>query len=400
MPRKVALNTKKNKIDCMRPIIISTYPPRKCGIAEFTHDLFDGMKQINIKSSIIAMIKDCEEDNYPEEVVLKIREDEENDYIKAAEWINESGFDIVNIQHEFGIFGGEWGSYIIKFAERLKVPLITTLHTVVSKPQQQQLEVTRELSLSSRIIVVLTDTAIDLLYSSYGIKKDKIRVINHGVPKPSIYSRSYLKRVYGFKGKRVISTFGLIHAGKGIEYAISGFARIASKYPDTIYLIIGETHPNVKRLKGESYREKLTKLSEELGISERIIMINRFLEQDELMNFLRMTDIFITPYIGYEQISSGALTFAIGSGKAIISTPYIYAVDMLRSNNGILCKFMDENSIADALDYLLYSPDRQKELEQRTKLIGDALQWNNIAREYIKLFEEIVEDEVQKSIKI
>lgn len=384
----------------MNPLIVSTYPPRKCGIASFTFDLADGMKKALSKPQIIAMIRDNDCSDYPPEVFFKLREDEIDDYIKAAELINNSCVDIVNIQHEFGIFGGECGSYILKFAEKLEKPLVTTLHTVVSTPNSKQIEIVRALSKLSKKTVLMTKTAIELLYSNYGVRKERLSIIYHGVPKPSIYGRPYLKRLYGFKGKRIILTFGLISESKGLEYAISGFAKTASIYPDTIYIIIGETHPVVKKLYGESYREKLLNLICEFGLNDRVIMINKFLEQDELMNYLKMADIFITPYVGYEQVSSGALTFAVGSGKAIISTPYIYAVDLLSNNNGILCKFRDDVSIAEAFDYILSSFDRQREFEQKTKAIGEAMQWDNIAKIYLKLFNEILESEKIDSDKI
>ncbi|MBP8707892.1 MAG: glycosyltransferase family 4 protein [Caldisericia bacterium] len=382
----------------MNPLIVSTYPPRKCGIATFTSDLFEGMKSVSVKPLILAMIRDKEEGEYTEEVILKVREEELDDYINAAEAINNSSIDIVNIQHEFGIFGGEYGSYILEFAKRLEKPIVTTLHTVLSKPDSNQVEIIRNLTKISKKTVVMTKAAIDILYSSYGVRKERITVINHGVPKLSIYKRPYLKRIYGYKGKRIICTFGLISEGKGLEYAISGFAKVAPMYPDTIYIIMGETHPVVKKHYGEVYREKLSNLIHSLSLDDRVFLINRFLDQEELMNYLEMTDIFITPYIGYEQISSGALTFAVGAGKAIISTPYIYAVDLLSNNNGVLCKFRDDASIAEALDYILSSYDRQREFERRTRAIGETMQWDNIAKQYLNLFDEIFENDKQNKI--
>jgi len=384
----------------MNPLIVSTYPPRKCGIATFTSDLCEGMKNASIRPLILAMIRDKEEGDYPEEVFIKVQEEELDDYINSAEAINNSSIDIVNIQHEFGIFGGECGSYILEFAERLKKPLVTTLHTVLSKPESKQVEIIRELSKLSKKTVVMTKAAIDILYSSYGVRKERITVINHGVPKLSIYRRPYLKRVYGYKGKRIICTFGLISEGKGLEYAITGFAKVAPMYPDAIYIIMGETHPVVKKHYGEVYREKLSNLIQSFGLEDRVFLINRFLDQEELMNYLEMTDIFITPYVGYEQISSGALTFAVGAGKAIISTPYIYAVDLLSNNNGVLCKFRDDASIAEALDYILSSYDRQREFEKRTRAIGETMQWDNIAKTYLGLFSEIIENENDGQNKI
>lgn len=384
----------------MNPLIVSTYPPRKCGIATFTSDLFEGMENASVRPLILALIRDKEEGDYPEEVFIKIQEEELDDYINAAEAINSSSIDIVNIQHEFGIFGGEWGSYILEFAERLEKPIVTTLHTVLSKPDSNQVEIIRNLTKLSKKTVVMTKAAIDILYSSYGVRKERITVINHGVPKLSIYRRPYLKRIYGYKGKRIIFTFGLISEGKGLEYAIAGFAKVAPMYPDTIYIIMGETHPVVKKHYGEVYREKLSNLVQSFGLEDRVFLVNRFLDQEELMNYLEMTDIFITPYIGYEQISSGALTFAVGAGKAIISTPYIYAVDLLSNNNGVLCKFRDDASIAEALDYILSSYDRQREFEKRTRAIGETMQWDNIAKTYLGLFDEILENENDGQNKI
>ena len=194
----------------MNPLIVSTYPPRKCGIATFTSDLFEGMKSVSVKPLILAMIRDKEEGEYTEEVILKVREEELDDYINAAEAINNSSIDIVNIQHEFGIFGGEYGSYILEFAKRLEKPIVTTLHTVLSTPDSKQVEIMRELTKLSKKKIVMTKAAIDILYSSYGVRKERITVINHGVPKLSIYKRPYLKRIYGYKGKRIILHLALL----------------------------------------------------------------------------------------------------------------------------------------------------------------------------------------------
>ncbi|MCM8772711.1 MAG: glycosyltransferase [Candidatus Omnitrophica bacterium] len=371
---------------------LSTYIPKPCGIATFTNDLLKHIDSYNIliPSRVIAMNGFSENYDYPDEVVKIITIERIEDYKEAAEFVNNSDIEIVSIQHEFGIFGGEYGEYLLEFLENIKKPSVTTLHTVLPNPPQKMREIVRRIGEKSMCLVVMTNIAENLLKEFYGISKRKVELIYHGVPFAYLRPTDYFKEKLNLKGKIVLSTFGLISRGKGLEYVIYALPEILKEFPNVVYLIIGATHPNIIRQEGESYREFLIKECEKLNLTENVKFINKFLPIEELLDYLGATDIYITPYLNPGQITSGTLSYAIGCGKACISTPYLYAKDMFENGKrGILVNFRDPDGISESVIYLLKNPERKKQLEREAYKLGQKMTWERVAWEYLTLFSRV-----------
>lgn len=379
---------------------LSTYLPKPCGIATFTNDLLRYIDNYNllIPSRVIALNGKHEDYDYPEEVVKIIRMEEREDYKEAAEFVNNSDIEIVSIQHEFGIFGGEYGEYVLIFLDNLKKPVVTTFHTVLPNPPFKMREIVRKIAEKSVYVVVMTNLGQEILNQHYGIGKRKIELIYHGVPFRYLRPTDYFKEKLDLKDKIVFSTFGLISRGKGLEYVIYALPRIIEEFPNVVYLIIGATHPNVVKNEGESYREFLKKECERLGVSENVIFVNKFLPLEELLDYLGATDIYITPYLNPNQITSGTLSYAIGCGKASISTPYLYAKDVLEDGKrGILVNFRDPDGIADAVIFLLKNPEKKKQIEREAYTLGQKMTWERVAWEYLTLFSRVSSGRMEKA---
>ena len=375
---------------------LSTYPPRKCGIAVFTKDLVDAMDLYSdsVSSTVIAVNENRASHRYDERVKWQIRHDNEEDYIKVAEEVNSSDIDVVNIQHEFGIFGGEWGSYVLSFFETLRKPVVTTLHTLQPDLEPQGQKVLKEILSRSNAIVVMNNIAIGLL-AQLGTSFEKINVIPHGCPNIPFVSSDYVKPSIGLKDRTVLCTFGLISSGKGIEYAIQALPHVVAKHPEVIYLIIGETHPMVKRAEGEKYRRMLFEQVKELGLKNHVVFQNRFLSKMELIRYLQATDIYITPYPGAHQISSGTLINALAAGRAVVSTPYLHAKEVLNNGRGVLCDFKNAASIADAMETLLSNENLKMETETKAYEYSRSFIWSRVAKKYANLFNLISEHKVE-----
>ena len=375
---------------------LSTYPPRKCGIGVFTKDLVDAMDLYSdsVSSTVIAVNENRASHRYDERVKWQIRHDNEEDYIKVAEEVNSSDVDVVNIQHEFGIFGGEWGSHVLSFLETLRKPVVTTLHTLQPDLEPQGQRVLKEILSRSNAIVVMNNIAIGLL-AQLGTSFEKINVIPHGCPNIPFVSSNYVKPSIGLKDRTVLCTFGLISSGKGIEYAIQALPQVVAKHPEVIYLIIGETHPMVKRAEGEKYRRMLFEQVKELGLKNHVVFQNRFLSKMELIRYLQATDIYITPYPGANQISSGTLINALAAGRAVVSTPYLHAKEVLNNGRGVLCDFKNSASIADAMETLLSNESLKMETETKAYEYSRSFIWSRVAKKYADLFNLISEHKVE-----
>ncbi|AZT90536.1 glycosyltransferase [Caldicellulosiruptor changbaiensis] len=375
----------------IKPVFVSTYPPRECGIATFTQDLVNAIEKYNDVRHcyVIALSKD--KHLYDNRVLYDINQDKFSNYVKAANLINVSDIDVVIIEHEYGIFGGEDGDYIVPFVKLIKKPIITTFHTVLKNPTAKQFEILKKLADASYKVITMAKTTKEILTDVYDIEEEKIEIVHHGVPYMDLEDKETLKRKYNLGGKRVISTFGLISPGKGLEYAIQAMDKVRREFPDTVYLILGQTHPNIKRLKGEEYRDKLVNLVRELKLENNVIFVDKYLTKREIMEYLRLSDIYLTPYIGREQAVSGTLAYAIGSGKAIVSTPYTYAQEMLSDGRGMLVEFEDAHSIADAIITLLRDENLRKEIEKKTLEIGKEMYWHNVAKRMIDIFYDVVQ---------
>ena len=386
MVEKSVLNSNAKRIG-----YFSTYPPRECGIANFTKDLIDAICDLNgFKHSVIAINEKGALYDYDKRVKWTIDRDDVEDYVKAAEYVNSSNIQVLIVQHEFGLYGGDYGENIKLFLDKVKKPVITTLHTVQPNFDKKALEVLKYLVERSESIVVIAHAAIDML-KRQGIPYKKCVVIPHGCPSIDCTNNKSIKESLGLKGRLVASTFGLISSGKGIEYGIRALPEVIKKEPRIIYLIIGETHPEVRKHEGEKYRNGLTRLVSELGLEEHVRFTNRFITKRELIKFLQATDIYITPYISPNQISSGTLIYALGAGKAVVSTPYYHAMEVLANDRGILCSFKDSTSIAEGINRLL-DENFRSEVQRKAYKYSRRFLWKNVARKYLNLINAVTEN--------
>jgi glycosyltransferase involved in cell wall biosynthesis len=369
---------------------VSTFPPKKCGIATFTSDLVNSISQLkNLKAQKIISIDGGRLlETADESSGYKIGRDFVEDYVLMADFINHSSVNVVNIQHEFGIFGGESGEYICSFLDKLKRPVATTLHTVLPNFENKTKEVFNRVVERSTNLIVLNETTRELV-KGYGVPSKKIKAIPHGCPDLPIVSSEKVKTALGLKNKVVLSTFGLLSKGKGIEYVIQALPEIIKREPRIVYNVIGVTHPQVKRSEGENYRNTLLKMAENLGVSGHVKFLNRFLSKPELYNYLQATDVYITPYPSPNQVSSGTLSYALAAGKAVVSTPYLHAKEALDEGRGMLCKFNDSASIAEKVTEIIENKSLRRSLEQNAYNYSRKFTWPLVAKKYLALFNEL-----------
>lgn len=380
----------------MKIAYISTYPPRECGIATFNNNLLKAIahdtKTVSADSFVVAMT-DSEELNtyeYPPEVKYVIRQENQKDYIRAADYINTSLTDVCILEHEFGIYGGESGVYILPLLARLQKPLITILHTILKDPSYMQLTIIREIAKYSSEIVVMSHRAVTFLTSIYGISEDKIKLIEHGVPDLEPKEDNQVKNSLAFRNKKVLFTFGLISRNKGLETVIEALPAIVAENPDVIYAILGTTHPGVIKNSGEEYRDSLKRLAKKLEVEDHLIFINKFVSEEELYDYLTAADMYITPYLNEAQITSGTLSYAIGAGAAVISTPYWHAQELLAENRGKLFDFKDAASLAQIVNRLFADQTQLRELKNNAYTYGLHLRWPSTGDVFIKTLQEAI----------
>ena len=384
---KISYTLNKRKIG-----FVSTYPPRECGIATYTKDLVDAISSLYILSPPIVIAINDKGSHYNYESWVKYQIDRERfeSYIDAAEYINDSDIDIINLQHEFGLFGGEWGEYVIKFLERLEKPVITTLHTVLLEPDPKAKMVMERILENSDYVIVMARVGVQIMEQFYGTLTDKVRYIPHGCPNVPFTKGEAIKGKLGLQDRITLSTFGLLSRGKGIEYAIKALPAILKEEPQILYLIIGETHPEVRKHEGEEYREHLAILVESLGLEKNVRFVNRFLSKNELIRYLQATDIYVIPYPNKEQISSGTLMHALSTGKAIISTPFLQAEEVISEGCAMECGFRDPGSIADCVRIILQNDDIRNRLEKRAYEYSRFMIWPHVAMRHVNLFYEVL----------
>jgi len=370
---------------------LSTYPPRECGLATFTEDLVNEISKVAlVRPSVIAVTAGAEE--YEDlRVTYKLRQHERESYFETAHWVN-THMDLLVIEHEYGIFGGDCGEYIIDLVKNLKIPFIVTTHTVLEEPSPKQQEVLQQLGKLSTRLVTMAKSSVPILANTYGIEPDKIDVIPHGVPSLLVGGREKLKAVHDLKDKQVISSFGLLSPAKGIEYGIEAVAKVVEDFANVVYLVLGKTHPCVKELSGESYRQSLMDLAEGLGVRDNVRFVDKYLTQEEVIKYLNLSDMYLTPYLSKEQAVSGTLAYAVGCGRVVVSTPYRYAREMLGDGRGMLAEFRDSDSLASCMSFILRNPLRKKEMELKTMAVGQMMAWSNVARLYTDLFINIIEE--------
>jgi len=379
---------------------VSTYTPKGCGIATFTKDLTTAINMLNPHNlaRIFALNHGTERFNYPWEVLHEIDNTKSIDFLKAAHYINQSSIDVVNIQHEYGIFGiNDAGIKILEFIDAIKKPIVTTVHTTLINPSEIQKEILVALGKKSKAVISLSKTGVDRLNKIYGIERNKIVHIPHGIPDIPLSLTEIYKKMFGYEGKNVIGVHGLLSPGKGYEHIIKAMPQILKKNPDTIFVIAGATHPEVKKTQGEVYREELINLATKLGVQDHIYMYNEYMSLDTVINFIRSFDIYVTPYKNPEQIVSGCLAYAIGCGKASVSTPYIYATEVLDNDKGIIVDFGDSKQFAIEINNLIKKPELREQLGLEAYRYARTMTWVNVASKYLDLFTLVKQEEYENS---
>jgi glycosyltransferase involved in cell wall biosynthesis len=384
----------RRKYPFNRIAFIGTHLPRRCGIATFTSDLCESVSQEAPElDCLVVAINDIPEGYpYPERVRFEVIQNNQDYYRQMAGFLNMTRVDLVCLQHEYGIFGGPAGSHILIALRRLRMPLVTTLHSVLLSPDESQRQVLEEICLLSERIVVMSEKAIKILKEVYQVPEEKIDLIHHGIPDMPFVDPNYYKDLFGVEGRRVILTFGLISPNKGIEYMIEALPLIVKSFPDVVYIVLGVTHPNVKREHGEEYRLSLQRRARELNVSQHIIFHNRFVSLEELCRFLGSADIYVTPYINPQQIVSGTLAYSMGVGKAVVSTPYWYAEEMLAEGRGRLVPFRDAQALAETIIHLFTEEAERHQMRKRAYAFGRKMIWKEVARAYLETFQRATEE--------
>lgn len=370
---------------------VSTFPPRKCGIATFTSDLVNAAAQLNRLQNQTVVSIDGRRLFRPqhESFEHKIGRDFEEDYLLMADFLNRTSVDVVNVQHEFGIFGGESGEFLCSFLNRIDKPVVTTLHTVLPNFEGKAKEVFDCITDRSAALVVLNGTTRELLTGNYDVPNWKVRVIPHGCPDLPLVKSDSVKPLLGLKGKFVLSTFGLLSRGKGIEHVIAALPDLVELEPRIVYYVLGVTHPHVKQSEGEEYRNMLHGMVKDLGLRGHVRFLNRFLSKPELYNYLQATDVYLTSYLSPNQVSSGTLSYALAAGKAVVSTPYLHAKEALGASRGVFCRFNDPASIAEKVGDLIKKRSLRRMLERKAYHYSRGFTWPNVARRYLELFDEL-----------
>ena len=358
----------RRSIKSSKVLFLGTYPPRRCGIAAFTYDLaqaFDTVFAPAIKTVIAAMNYSAfKRPKYSSRVVFEIDQDKAEDYKIAAKKINaDPKIKLVSIQHEFGIFGGAYGEYLLQFLDTIKKPVVITFHSVIPNPDEYRKKLVKLIFKKANAVIVMANEAVNIFKEDYGLNTSKIFFVPHGVPQVPLYHKR-AKEKTNLHNRIVLSTFGLLNKGKGIEYVIEALPPVVDKFPEILYIVIGETHPQIRKKEGESYRNMLIKRVKELGLSENVRFYNKYLTLKEITDYLSATDIYISPSLDENQIVSGTLSYAMGCGKAIISTPSIYAKEVLSEERGILVDFKNPQSIGKALNDVLYDNKLREKLEK------------------------------------
>ena len=368
---------------------IGNYLPRHCGIATFTTDLCEAIAtEFPATSCIAGAINDRPEGyDYPTRVRFEIDQNDPDSYLRAADFLHINNVEVISVQHEFGIYGGMAGDLLLDFLERVKKPVVTTLHTVLQSPDPGQLRVMKELNRLCARFIVMAERGKKLLMEVYGVDPGKIDLIPHGVIDMPFVDSNFYKDIFGAEGKTVLLTFGLLSENKGIETAIRALPAILKENPDLVYMIVGATHPHLIAREGEIYRDSLVELARNIGVSEQVIFHNHFVGLEELKEFIGGSDVYLTPYRNVEQITSGTLAYAFGAGKAVVSTPYWHALELLGDERGVIVPFEDVKALSDAVNDLLAHPTRMTAMRKRAWKEGRKMVWPEIARRYMESFD-------------
>ena len=373
----------------IRVAFIGNSLPRRCGIATFTTDLQLAVaaSRLDVDTAVVAMNDHGHTYEYPSSVRLQIDDTRLEQYARAADFLNAERFDVVCLQHEFGIFGGEAGRHILALIQQLAMPVVTTLHTILADPQPAQREIVREIVDASSQVIVMAEKGQELLRTVFGVPAAKIELIPHGIPDSAFVEPDAAKATRGFSGKAVILTFGLLSPNKGIEVMIDAMPAILRCRADTVYVVLGATHPNLVRREGEAYRESLISRARALGVEKHVVFLNQFVDQATLLDFISMCDIYVTPYLNEAQMTSGTLAYSFGLGKPVVSTPYWHAQELLANGRGVLVPFGDSRAIGVEIAGLLTDETRREAMRRQAYLIGRSMTWARTAQRYLAVFE-------------
>jgi glycosyltransferase involved in cell wall biosynthesis len=369
--------------------LIGNYLPRRCGIATFTHDLHRAVSlaRPELETCVVAMTDRGGSYDYPPAVGFQVHDQVVGDYVKAAAFLNNAGFDAVCLQHEYGIFGGEAGGNIVELLSRLEMPVVTTLHTVLAQPTPMQHDVMRRIIDTSTTVIVMAEKGRELLRSVHEVPVSKIKVIPHGIPDVPFLETHRAKAKFGFEGRTILLTFGLLSPSKGIETVIDAMPGIIESCPNALYVVLGATHPNLVRDQGEVYRDSLAARVRALGIEDHVVFFNQFVEQSTLLDFIAMCDVYVTPYLNEAQMTSGTLAYSFGLGKAVVSTPYWHAKELLGDGRGILVPFGDAQALGTEIASLLSNDVRRHAMRKRAYAASRSMTWDQTAKRYVAAFD-------------
>jgi glycosyltransferase involved in cell wall biosynthesis len=372
---------------------LASFPPRVCGIATFTADLAEAVDHASPRvprSQVIAINAGSTHHPYGPRVRWTIERDDLQSYRHAAHQINRSSVQVVSIQHEYGLFGGPVGEYVLSFLEALEKPAVLTLHTVLEHPNTALRHLTEKLATAAAGVVVLAERARRVLADYYPhVDLANVHFIPHGTPSVPYAPTASFKKLLGLEGHTVLSTFGLLGPEKGIEYALAALPEVVRHYPDVLYLVLGETHPELRRQSGETYRTFLQARVVELGMQDHVRFYPQYLQHQEVLQFLQATDIYLLPYLNPLQIASGTLSYAVASGKAVVSTPFLHAQELLNDGRGVLAPFRDSEALSAAINGLLGDPERRAQMEQAAYTYGKRMHWPTVGRAYSRLFQRL-----------
>jgi glycosyltransferase involved in cell wall biosynthesis len=374
----------------IRVAYVSTYPPRECGIATYTKHLIDAVSWFCSRAVAPATVVTVNDKgahyDYEIRVRAQIDADDIRSYERVAQYLNASDVDVVNLQHEYGIYGGEWGEYITEFLNVIRKPVVTTLHTLPEAPVPDASRVLERILEHSDLVIVMAKIGVGILERLYGRSADRIRYIPHGCPNVPYIGTAMMKKSLGLQNRVVLSTFGLLSRGKGIEYVIQALPQIQRERPELLYLIIGETYPEVRKREGETYRQSLLDLVESMGMENNVRFVNRFLAEDELINYLQATDVYVIPYPNREQISSGTLSYAMSTGRSIVTTPFLQAEEVISNGAALKCEFKDSNSIAERVNTLLKDRQIHQKFSRIAYEYSRSSIWPNVAMRYVNAY--------------
>ena len=383
-----------------RVAYVSTYLPRRCGLATYTHHLRQSMKAQKgwrRLDPVVAIVDSAERSEMNDPALWPLVKGKREEDASMAEKDNRSSVDVVSLQHEFGIFGGEAGAYVLDFIRRLDKPLVTTFHTVFARPEEPYYSIQKEIAERSDRIIVMNRMAVKNLERSFDLDPGKICFIPHGTPVPVPHKREQFRKELGWSGRKVVMTFGLLNRGKGIELVLDVLPEVIKAVPNALYAIVGQTHPEVKKFEGESYREELKAIIRRRDLERHVTMIDRYLDESELVKLITACDVYTTPYPGIEQVTSGTLAYAVGLGRPVLTTPYSYARDLLADCEPLIIPFDDRTQWAERLVELLSDEDKRRDWETRISRIGQEMHWPEVGRRHALLFSQISADAITEA---